>query len=252
VKFVPAGTDGVLFSVWDVRVKDFKAFVDATGYDATGGMVSIGGDGIKSRGDTWKSPGFTQTEDDPVVGVSWNDAKAFCQWLTKKEQDAGTLASDQEYRLPTDAEWSTAVGLDENSGGTPAEKNSKIKNLYLWGTQWPPPQGTGNFGGSEAKDTNLPRNWTELAGYDDGYPRTSPVGTFNANKYGLYDMGGNVWQWCEDKFGDASDQRVTRGACWASVGPENLLASFRGRGLPDSRDARNGFRLVLVVSHSTL
>jgi hypothetical protein len=84
VKFVPAGTDGVLFSVWDVRVKDFKAFVDATSYDATAKMVSLDSDGWKARGDTWKSPGFAQTDAHPVVGVNLYDAKAFCVWLTKK------------------------------------------------------------------------------------------------------------------------------------------------------------------------
>ena len=143
VKFVPAGTDGVLFSVWDVRVKDFKAFVDATGYDATKGMVSFdndGTDGWKARGDTWKSPGFAQTDDDPVVGVNLDDAKAFCAWLTKKEQAEGKLGANQLYRLPSDAEWSKAVGLNESSEGTPQSKglSKGFETVYPWGSGWPP------------------------------------------------------------------------------------------------------------------
>ncbi len=249
VKFVPAGTDGILFSAWDVRVKDFKAFVETTGYDATAGMYSTGSDGPKQRGDTWKSPGFTQTEEYPVVGVSWDDAHAFCQWLTKKEQAEGRLASNQEYRLPTDAEWSKAVGLNESSGGTPESKSMQIKDVYPWGSQWPPPQGAGNYAGSEARDAKWPSNLPTIPGCDDGYPRTSPVGSFKANSYGLNDMGGNVWQWCEDKYDNEHNLRVMRGSAWL-IGddPHGLLSSFRGFNVPGSRSDFVGFRVVVVVS----
>ncbi len=248
VKFVPAGTDGVLFSVWDVRVKDFKAFVDATGYDATAGMFSIGSDGVKQIGDTWKNPGFTQTEAHPVVGVSWDDAHAFCQWLTKKEQAEGKLASNQQYRLPTDAEWSKAVGLNESSEGMPRSKSMQIKDVYPWGTLWPPPSGAGNYAGSEARDAKWPSNFPTIPGYDDGYPRTSPVGSFKANSYGLYDMGGNVWQWCEDKYDNEHDWRVLRGASWVNDDPQSLLSSYRVGNDPGGRLGGGGFRVVVVVS----
>jgi len=248
VKFVPAGTDGVLFSVWDVRVKDFKAFVDATGYDATTGVVSMGSDGWKARGETWKNPGFTQTEDHPVVAVSWNDAKAFCQWLTKKEQGEGKLAANQQYRLPTDAEWSKAVGLNESGEGTPASKNKKI-NVYPWGTtQWPPPKGAGNYPGSEAKDAKWPARSEIIDGYEDAYPRTSPVGSFAANSHGLYDMGGNVWQWCEDKYDTGDKVRVLRGGAYYTMDSDNAVSSFRGRYDSGGRMTGFGFRVVLAVS----
>jgi len=255
MKFVPAGTDSILFGVWDVRVEDFKAFVDATGYDATSGMYSVGkpgpilGDlGWDQRGDTWKSPGFTQTDDSPVVGVNWNDAHAFCDWLTKKEQAEGKLGPNQSYRLPNDAEWSKAVGLNESADGTPASKDGKITDVYPWGTQWPPPQGSGNFAGSEARDDKWPDDSKTIDGYTDGYPRTSPVGSFAANGYGLYDMGGDVFQWCEDKFDSGKDSRVLRGSGWNSSNPFFMISSSRSQSDPGDRYDFFGFRVIVVVS----
>jgi len=214
VKFVPAGAEGVLFSIWDVRVKDYAAFVAASGHD-------------------WVKPAFPQTENDPVVKVSWDDAHAFCDWLTKKEQGEGMLASNQQYRLPTDAEWSKAVGLDENSGNTPKENDGAIKDVYPWGNQWPVPSGAGNYAESLT---------------NDGYAKTSPVGSFHANSFGLFDMGGNVWQWCEDKYDYTHDWHVLRGASWVDRAPGSLLSSSRSGDSPGSRDDGSGFRVVVVVA----
>ena len=265
VKFVPAGTNGVLFSVWDVRVKDFAAFVNATGYDATDGMFSLGTGTWKQRGDTWKNPGFMQTENDPVVGVSWDDAQAFCYWLTKKEQIEGRLAGNQEYRLPTDAEWFKAEGLS---------------SIFLWGdNKWPPPPGVGNYAGSEARDAKWPSDLTTIDGYNDGYPRTSPVGSFPANAYGLYDMGGNVWQWSEDNYtgGDSgddhklsgsnddralhgaswqsnnalNDDRALHGASWQTSNPLELFSVSTNHAFSYCRFASIGFRVVLASNSPT-
>ncbi|MCW5557391.1 MAG: SUMF1/EgtB/PvdO family nonheme iron enzyme, partial [Verrucomicrobiae bacterium] len=123
MQFVPVPGTGVLFSVWETRVRDFRAFVEATGHDATGKMYSIGPDGWKLRGRTWKDPGFHQSPSHPVCGVSFGDATRFCEWLTGKERTAGVIGAGSRFRLPTDAEWSAAVG------GT----------LYPWGNEWPPP-----------------------------------------------------------------------------------------------------------------
>jgi heme-degrading monooxygenase HmoA len=82
MKFVPVASTQVLFSVWDTRVRDFETFVKSTGYDATGDMLSLGEDGYKQRGATWKEPGFSQGANHPVVGVSWNDAEEFCKWTS--------------------------------------------------------------------------------------------------------------------------------------------------------------------------
>ena len=81
----------ILFGKWLTRVKDFRAFVQATGYDATQDMRSLKTDGWKPHGDTWEHPGFPQTDGHPVCGVSWQDAQAFCEWLTEKEHGSGQL-----------------------------------------------------------------------------------------------------------------------------------------------------------------
>ena len=98
-----------------------------------------------NAGNGWRDPGdgddglsyiagFSQTPLHPVVDVSWDDAAAFCRWLTENERAAGKLSAGQEFRLPTAAEWSRAVGLPAESGATPEAKNQKIANVYPWGT----------------------------------------------------------------------------------------------------------------------
>lgn len=125
MKFVPVSGTQVLFSIWDTRLGDFRAFVDTAGYDATEGMWSLGKDGWKQLGATWAEPGFSQDPTDPVVGVSWDDAKAFCAWLTKRERLTGALPEGVLYRLPTDQEWSVAVGLVSEPGNTPERKTPR-------------------------------------------------------------------------------------------------------------------------------
>jgi len=224
MKFVPVPGTDVLFCIWDVRVQDYRAYAEANSGVATNST----------------NPGFAQGDTHPVVMVSWEDAKAFCAWLSRKE--------DKTYRLPTDAEWSVAVGLTGESGGTPSEKSMKIKDVYPWGNQWPPPSGTGNY--ADASCNLKHSGWTTIEGYDDGYAETSPVGSFAANKYGLYDMGGNVWQWCEDWYDGDQKYRVLRGASWYSSVSGRLLSSSRSLGTPDGRFIDDGFRCVLVDSSS--
>ncbi len=250
MRFLPVPGLAVLFGVWDTRVQDFAAFVKDTGYDATAGMYSIGGDRWKKLGNTWRSPGFPQEPTHPVCGVSWNDATAFCRWLTEKERREGRLGADQEYRLPTDAEWSVAAGLEEPAGGTPQSKDAQIKGVYAWGREWPPPPGAGNFAGTEARDDDWPADWGVIEGYNDGYPRTSPVGRFRANRYGLFDMSGNVCQWCADFYNGRNGLRVARGGAFCFSGSFYLLLSYRYCLKPDRRSDQCGFRCVLVASAS--
>lgn len=224
MKFAPVGN--VLFGIWLVRVQDFQTFAKATNFKET----------------AWLQPGFKQGPDHPVVNVTWNDAIAFCKWLTDKEQKEGLLAPGQTYRLPTDLEWSEAVGLSAETGKTPEKRDMDVPGVYPWGTQWPPPQGVGNYTGEET-DSDV-----AIKGYDDGYSWTSPVGTFKPNKYGLYDMGGNAWEWCMDWWNDEHKTRVLRGASWYNGGLQlSLLSSCREYAKPDFTTDNYGFRVVIAT-----
>jgi formylglycine-generating enzyme required for sulfatase activity len=255
MRFVPAPGTKVQFSVYQTRVHDFRAFVRESGYthmretsEPDSRMWSLDRDGEKQRGQSWEDPGFKQTEDHPVVGVNWYDAKAFCEWLTLRERAAARLPADWEYRLPTDHEWSVEVGLvEEDPAKTPEEKDGKIKGQYPWG-EWaegkPPPAGAGNYAGAEADDGHWPAMFKTIPGYYDGYARTAPVGSFKPNRHGIYDLGSNVAEWCEDAYKPGGRHRVLRGASWYVFDRNALLSSARYHVQPGFRDDRNGFRCV--------
>ncbi|HTD16207.1 MAG TPA: SUMF1/EgtB/PvdO family nonheme iron enzyme, partial [Chthoniobacterales bacterium] len=244
MKFVPVGQ--IQFAVWQTRVHDFAAFVGATGYDATGGMSSaVTQNGFKLNSLSWKEPGFVQTQDDPVVGVSWEDAGQFCDWLTRKERAEGILSAFQRYRLPTDAEWSLAAGLTHETGGTPEERSGGIKNVYPWGNRFPPPNDFGNYAGSESR-TGAPQNWAVITGYHDAYPRTGPVTAFAPNQEGISSLGGNVWEWCEDKYKAGLNWRTLRGGSWATSRAQETLSSYRRGYDPYFRSDDVGFRCVIA------
>ncbi len=233
MKFVPVPGTEVLFCVWETRVKDYAAYAQAnTGVDSS-----------------WKNPVFqnvavTPSDDCPVVNVSWEDAKGFCEWLTRQEQAEGRLTRQQFYRLPTDLEWSWAVGLPAEEGNTPKDRDMKIKGVYPWGTQWPPPAGAGNYADQSAKAQFS--DFSGIDGYRDGFATTAPVGSFAANDTGLFDLGGNVWEWCEDGYDEDQKWRVLRGGSWSSYGPGPLLSSYRIYNPPGGRDLNFGFRVVCV------
>ncbi len=186
---------------------------------------------VKATGRAWSKSSFSQGPTHAAAMVSWEDARAFCDWLTKKELAEGKLRPDQSYRLPTDAEWSLAVGLPAETGATPRDKDGKIKGVYPWGTQSTPPKGAGNY-------------WSSL-GVDE-FADIAPVGQFAPNRFGLYDLGGNLWEWCEDEFSPGSGTRVLRGASWGNYEPGALLSSFRNYCAPGDRSDLIGFRVVLA------
>lgn len=182
----------------------------------------------------------------PASQVSWTEAVAFCAWLTQREQKAGLIGPRQRYRLPTDHEWSCAAGLGdlERANESPESKNGRIASHYPWGTQWPPPRGAGNLCGRESKQ-DFPENF--IAGYRDGFSGGQVASKASvANDLGLYDLSGNLWEWCEDRFREGTDWRVLRGGSWKSARPQTLLSSHRTHDPESYRSDSVGFRCVLV------
>ena len=225
MRFVKVGD--VEFCIWPVRVRDYTAYWH--------------GNKDAARSALWQKPGFAQTSEHPVVCVTWDDAVKYCHWLTKKERAEKRLSTDREYRLPTDIEWSRAVALPEEKGSSPAERDLRNLRDYPWGTQWPPPPGAGNFAGEETREP------TAIPGYRDNFVNTSPVGSFAPNAAGLFDMAGNVWQWCRDPWFKDSRERTLRGASWFNGAlPISLLSSARIRFNPETPSEALGFRIVIA------
>lgn len=239
--FIPIPETEVLMCLWETRVRDFEVFTKNTSYDASRDVFSPGPDGWKRRGVNWKKPGFDQTTNSPVCGLSWDDCKTFCRWLTQKERAEGALGPQQRYRMPTDREWSWAVGLPEEDGETPATRDQKLKGIYPWGPKWPPPQGVANYGGQECMLLGK-----KLRNYSDGWLGTAPVGSFPVNRYGLYDLGGNVWEWCEDWFDASEMYRTMRGGSFCTVSPALMESGAREKAPPGLRNINFGFRCVLT------
>jgi formylglycine-generating enzyme required for sulfatase activity len=250
---VPVPGTKVRFCIWETRVQDFTAFVDDTHYDATQAVYSPSPLGWVRDGHTWKNPAFEQGPTHPVTAVSWEDAKAFCAWLTEREREVGMIRTNQTYRLPTDAEWSIAIGISKEDGTTPADKASRAataawiraraagagprwaevyaKAAYPWGPKWPPPKDFGNY----PQDLGV-----------DPYTFTAPVGSFAANRLGLFDLSGNVWEWCEDPFYGSGSMRVYRGGSFTRGEEEAFVSWGRGFGEQTERYVNRGFRVVLL------
>jgi len=241
MKFVPVPITGgptagqrVMFSVWETRVQDYEAFV-------------------KDTKRNWpKVSEVEQGPTHPAAGVDWDGAMAFCAWLTQRELAAGRIAPGDRYRLPSDHEWSCAVGIGdrEDAAKPPADKHGALEGAYPWGSAWPPPAGSGNFSSEELRELIASRKHAsvqgELKDYRDGFATLAPVGSFAANALGLHDLGGNAWEWCEDWFDSA--KRVMRGGSYSwgrSSNSEDLLSSHR-RAVAPSDTLRYGFRCVLA------
>lgn len=168
----------------------------------------------------WKSPvEFAQTDEHPVVGVSLEETRKFCAWLSDR--------AGETWRLPTEKEWEAAAGTQ----------------IYPWGDDFPPQKESGNYaldgdGQPDPKRIGV-----------DGYFGTAPVGSFKPNALGFFDMGGNVTEWTED--GILEGRPVVRGGCWMDlpkgpVTPEYFKTRYRrGVGGGAATEAR-GFRIAKV------
>ena len=221
-----------LMSKYLVTVVQFARFISESQYRTeaeTGPSGGFGFDGkelIQKKEYTWRNPGFKQTDAHPVVLVSWNDAVAFCNWLAKK--------SGRKVMLPTEAQWEYAC-----RAGTEAR-------FYNGGTD------------SDAEEIAWFKKNAEGA--------THPVGAKKPNEFGLFDMCGGVYQWCRDQYqpykeepgteaavddpvvekSDDKIRRVLRGGSFLKDA-RNCRSAARYRNDPRSRNADNGFRIVIEL-----
>lgn len=229
----------------EVTVGDFRRFVKATGYVPTSDQVrksTIYNEetgGLNERtGVTWESDHSGRRADDnlPVIHVSWNDAQAYAQWLSQQ--------TGKRYRLPSEAEFEYALRAGSD---TP----------YPWGEGTPSKPVANMTGDGDRSATK--RNWVNaFKGYNDGFWGPAPVRSFEANRFGLYDMLGNVAEWVEDCWHDSYQRAPTDGSAWVNQGcnlrmlrggswasaPDQLRSAFRLGAGPGTVDARLGFRVV--------
>lgn len=224
--------------VYDVTVSEYRRFVRATGRAAEGGCRIF--DGVKTLvhqpDKNWRDPGFRQTDRNPVVCITWDDAHAYIDWLNGEVRKAKP-AQKIVYRLPSEAEWEYAA-------------RAGSKTPFYWGDAIR--RTDANYGPDE------PRFAPVVLGADR-WAYTSPVGSFPANAFGLFDMAGNAWNMTEDcwvktydgapsdgsarKDGDCSI-RLVRGGSWLKP-PAGERSSKRGQGkLADINNHEIGFRVV--------
>jgi sulfatase modifying factor 1 len=230
--------------VHHVTVKQFTAFVNDSGHttdaEKAGGGFTLRSDGTVYFANrvAWHHAGFAQGQDHPVVFISWFDATAFCKWLSEKE--------GRRYGLPTEAQWEYAC----RAGTT---------TLYPWGNDPDAGKGYANVCDKDFK-ANFPTWPGEIFHFTDGYVYTSPVGSFKANAFGVYDMIGNAWQWCSDADGaypseavvdpagpapTPGSKRILRGGAF-DVAPKLCRSCKRFPAAPDVHNGDIGFRVVMI------
>jgi tetratricopeptide (TPR) repeat protein len=200
-KMLPVPGTETLMSKTEFTVGEWKLYLRAEGYPE------------------WQQPDpkeFTQTDEHPVVFVSWNDAIKFCEWLSK--------VSGKKWRLPKNEEWEAAVG----------------KMKYPWGDYFPPKKEDGNYAVlADGKDDPA------RVGVD-GVKGTAPVGSFRANALGFFDLGGNAAEWMLDGY-DGKDRKANRrlrGGSWDSAASRCTVVN-RNYHAPSSSNSIFGFRVAL-------
>jgi len=232
-----------LMSRCEVTRAQFAAFVKATGYKSEAETDGIGfaWDGRKwdkVKGISWQDIGHRQSDNHPVVGVTYSDAVAFCKWVTAK--------TARPARLPTEAEWEYAC-----RAGT--------QTIFSWGDTLEEGKSTCNVADQTAKERF--RKWRVFP-QTDGYVFTAPVGSYAPNAFGLHDMHGNVWEWCSDWYArdysklatvdpkgpESSKYRVIRGGSWMSS-PGFVRSAYRRKCPPKGFlcDNMAGIRLVVEI-----
>lgn len=238
-------TDELLMAQAEVTVKQFRKFVDATAYltdaerDGTGcnSLNPTTGQVQRLSETTWRNPGFAQSDNHPVVCVSWKDASSYCAWMSAKHS--------RVFRLPTEAEWEYAC-------------RSGSRSMFHTGATAASLQGSANIR-DRAFHQVFPTA-ESAADWDDGFAFTAPVGSHAPNAFGLHDMHGNAGEWCSDWFDPEYYQssekinpagpmlprswHVVRGGSWYNSAP-GCRSSGRHDGIETAASTTNGFRVVL-------
>ena len=219
--------------VHEVTRGEFARFVEATERSMAGCYGYDRGRFRWFRAHNWMNHQYDQTDEHPVVCVSWLDAKAYVRWLSGETGETYRLLSESEWEYVARAGTSTARFWGESQIGQCRYAN-----------------------GADA-GTDYPDRWE---GCDDGYEYTAPVGRFAANGFGLHDVMGNVWEWVEDSYrydyryavpdGSAweggSDRRISRGGSWLNP-PGNLRSAGRAWGDLDDEWGNQGFRVARTL-----
>jgi formylglycine-generating enzyme required for sulfatase activity len=233
--------DGFWLGKNEVTVGQFRAFVDITGYrteaEREGFSWTYHGEWVKKAGYTWGKTGFPQNDNHPVVNVSLNDAKAMAKWLMEQ--------SGQTFRLPTEPEWEYAC-------------RAGASTIRFWGDDPQEACRYANIADLDARD-KFPA-WM-VHDCRDGYVFTAPAGSYRPNSFGLYDMLGNVWEWCENIHDSSTSKstgknslirtsdgfnNVIRGASWYSRPEHDRCANRDYVHSPSRRGTDLGFRLVRI------
>lgn len=232
----PTGGKRILFSIWETRVMDFERFL----------MQQTKHERITTF--------FRQEIGHPAIVKDWDAMQDFCIWLTEKDREAGRIGVSDRYRLPSDHEWSCAVGLGgrEDAQKAPWEKDAASPEVYPWGDAWPDQPLPGNYAGKEMIQSVENGNYSYLTSllpdHIDSGIGTLMVGSFPPNKFGLYDLGGNVWECCEDWKDPGKTLHVFRGGSWATGERAKLLSSCRHSSINNSAIKDCGFRCVLELA----
>ncbi len=226
---------------FQVTVEQFAAFVAETGHDVGSRCWTFeNGKAEERQGRSWRNPGFAQADTHPAVCLSWDDATAYVDWMSRK--------TGKTYRLLSEAEWEYAARARTEPGAYPR---------YWFGNEEKDLCRYGNGADQEAKSKISGASGWTIAPCNDGHAYTAPTGSFPANDFGLYDMAGNVWQWTADCWNESykgapSDgsawvagdcgRRVLRGGSWIN-NPRVLRAANRDRNTAGLRYCFNGFQL---------
>jgi len=194
--------EGFAMARYPVTVAEFRAFVDESGYrpsDSCTTQHKHDGHFIyeNARGFTWRSPGFAQGDNYPVVCVSAEDGEAYAAWLSRKTGHRYALPNEAQYEYAARAGTATAYYWGDVRDARACEYSNQ-PDL------------------DQAKALNAPSGPDYRFQCSDGYAFTSPVGNYKPNAWGLYDMQGNIWEWTADCWNDNYSGAPVDGSTWTA------------------------------------